>query len=183
MKKMRIFTLFIPLFLGLFSCKKDGARTDALPIDFKLRLLNTNGQESTHLTAGENFTLSFLIINQGDKDLYFDQASIKDPDFFEVYRLDNSESNAAVKIGKPYQSIFCTYQDGIPIASKDTLKLEIPWISASDFSSPHFCLVEQNNFLPAGKYQTKLNSSFAFFKGDESYHTDNLHFNIDFEVK
>ena len=88
----------------------------------------------------------------------------------------------------PYINIFCTYQNGYPIAPNETLRIEIPWRPVpweigAPFYSTLFCGVNENASLSAGQYRTGFASKFYFtFKGKQ-YITPSQEFEIDFDIQ
>lgn len=168
----------------LFSfCSCDTSDTvEADSFSYEFRLLNENGNPSTQFEEGENLIFSFLIINKTREDIFLQQESFDTSDFLKVHSQAYSNEGEAV-MGKPYETIFCTYQNGVLIPASDTLKLEIPWVVNISNNYPHFCLLQENSYLQAGKYKTSFTSSFKFEKGESSFETEKMHFEIGFEVK
>lgn len=173
--------LLLVLLFASSGCEQNNPQ--AAFIDFEFALLNSKQASSASFNEGENFVFSFRMINRSNEDVYLSQASFNTAEFLKVYLMDNAKVNASIPVGKPYKSLFCTYQNGILIPAHDTLRIEIPWMPPADGCCAHFCLVENNSPLPAGKYRTEFNSAFEFFSGDKSYQTDTKRFKIDFEVK
>lgn len=68
------------IFFTGFSCKKNN---NELPLDFKLRLLDTLGNEKTVYNQGENIVFSFLVINKSADDLMLESFL----DNYEFFRL------------------------------------------------------------------------------------------------
>jgi hypothetical protein len=170
------------LTLTAFSCDQKQVNPSA-PVTFKFALLNSVGENVTTFRAGEAVIFSFKIINNSNEDLFLKQSSLDTEEFFKVYRIETAEGNRKISMGKPYKSIFCTYQLGVLVPANGTLHLELPWMPDDDYHTKHFCSFEKNTPLPKGTYKTGFSSSFEFMKGPNSYKTDALNFNIDFEIK
>jgi hypothetical protein len=181
MKTLMQITWLLTFLVTALSCENDSAQ--ATFVDFDFKLLNSRQVSATSFSQEENFVFSFSIINRSNEDIYLNQSSVNTSEFLKVYLINKNEVNPVVPVGKPYKSLFCTYQNGILISAYDTLKLEIPWMPSQDGCCSHFCLVENNSSLSLGKYKTEFSSSFEFFTGDKSYKTDINNFKIDFEVK
>lgn len=193
---MRFFAKLIFLWGIILSatsgCEQDESFIDA--VDFEFRLLNENGVPATIFYEGENFVFSFLIINHSDEQWLLNGSQLggsESSDFFKVYKAyTNSQGqDSEIDIGKPWKTMFCQYMNGLFISPHDTLKLEIPWMPQPwDVGNPYyntiFCLVEEHNALPVGKYSTGFFSTFSFSRGEDiSYTTSKLQFQTDFEIK
>ena len=96
--------IFILIFLTFFTSCKEEVDIDSNSVKFEFRLLNSDGEQSNVFEEGENIVFSFLIINEGNKDLFFQQESFNTTEFLKVYE-NTSEGNVNA-IGKPYKSIF-----------------------------------------------------------------------------
>jgi uncharacterized lipoprotein YehR (DUF1307 family) len=181
MRGFKQLALVLTFLITALGCENDTLQS--APVAFQFKLLNSQNEPSVSFSQGENFIFSFIVINRSNEDIYLKQSSLNTIEFLKVYLTNSNEANPVVAIGKPYKSLFCTYQNGILIPANDTLKLEIPWIPLNDGCCSHFCLVEDNSPLPHGKYRTGFSSSFEFFKGDKSFKTAVNSFKIDFEVQ
>jgi hypothetical protein len=168
--------------LSSFCSCNTSDNIEANSFRYEFRLLNENGKPSTQFEEGENIIFSFLIINETRKDIFLQQGSFDTSEFMKVYSKAYSNEGEAV-IGKPYETIFCTYQNGVLVPASDTLKLEIPWVVNTSNNYPHFCKLQENSYLQPGKYKTSFTSSFKFERGNSSFETEKMHFEIDFEVK
>jgi hypothetical protein len=171
------------ILLSTTSCKEDLQET--IPVDFEFRLLSEQGINATTFDYGQNFVFSFHIINKSSKSIVF--QSMETDDFLKVLRMNNTEGDPIIEIGKPYENIFCTYQNGYPISSKDTLKIEIPWTPSpwepgSPFYSAIFCGVIENSPLIQGQYKTRFESDFIFSKDGIEYRTQRKEFEITFNI-
>ncbi len=164
---------------GIFSCGQAeySPSQDSPSFDFKLQVLHENFVSDTVFEEGENIILSFIIINRSDTKVSLDQSRFQSNDFLRVYKTDsNSElNNSMIDIGRPYRTIFCSYQLGVTIPAHDTLKLSIPWIPTRESVSENFCLLNTNSPLQTGTYQTRFKQNFSFFwnlgSGNESSYT------------
>ena len=110
MKKL-LFFLMIGLISLASSCKKeiDTENFGSIPIELRLRVLDSNNRGTTEIKAGENFWLSFLLINRSKKESEYWQLSngnnFGDTDFFRVYRIE--ADNSKVDMGTPLKSLLC----------------------------------------------------------------------------
>lgn len=197
MKSNHLFFYLGPLFLALsasFSCSKDRiALRDTHPLldslEFEFRLLNEQGIPSTTFREGENFVFSFLIINNSNQKFSMERRIDDTTNFFRVYKINAKPAEVdqeVLDMGKPYRGIFCFPLISIGI-HQDTTKFEIPWNALGQrpgdpFYSSEFCLLEDHPPLEAGEYRTGFTSAFYFFKGEENFNTEEMTFNIEFEV-
>ena len=173
-----------------FSCEDD----DSDPLDdlvgFEFRLLDEAGKPSTTFQRGENFVLSFLIINRSDQRLTFFQRIDDMENFFRVFKTGvnaDESSGEVIDMGRPWKTIFCEYVLGLGIPSGDTLKLEMPWMATSPWEEDphfiaHFCLLEKTPPLGKGQYHTGFSSAFYFSQDGHQFNTKNQSFNINFEI-
>lgn len=155
----------------LCGCSENESMKDAASlkwlskIDYQLRTLNEAGQVTDTFKEGENPVLSFIIINHNDFNLSFNQG-VPD-DFMRVFRKERSGS--LTDMGKPFKTIFCTYVLGVQVPANDTLKLEIPWASSpTDYPKDHFCMVDRNEPLRVGDYQTGFTKDFQYLTDGRS---------------
>lgn len=179
----KIIILFLSLTTVSFSCEEN--KFETTQVEFVFRLLNEQGLQSTSFFEEENFILSFLIINKSSESFYLQQFRDDIEDFFRVYKFDTSEGGELIDLGKPYQSMFCLKIGGIKIEAGDTLKFETPWTVPDNYwpvDGLIFCGGNNAAPLKKGKYQVNFSHSFEFFKGDESFETNQLNFNIEFEM-
>ena len=168
----------------IFSTSCESSQSD-LAVEFEFRLLNLQGEESLMFNQGENFVFSFLIINRTKETILF--HSLNWEDFFKVERLNGQEESQNVEIGKPYETMFCTFQSGHIIQASDTLKLEIPWSPSNwEPGAPYyttiFCGVIENSPLPSGPYRTKFNTGFVFSFNEVEYKLPERKFGIEFNI-
>ena len=163
--------------LSLFlNCNKKQPNPE-FPLSLKLRILNNQGQEVTNIQQGQNFTLSFILVNNTSI-LYF-LKSMDATNLFSVYATDNGKT----LVGKPWKTIFCQYTNGYPIPAHDTTKFEIPWQPDTTKSYLPFCLLSKTMPLAAGDYQTGFSSNFILINGNQTIQSESQTFNINFEIK
>lgn len=159
------------------------------PVKFEFQLLDEQGNPSTVFEEGENFILSFSIINPGSETVYLKQNSLNTDNFLRVYKIsESSEGTGKIDMGKPYEGVFCLehYGGGYPIAPESSLDIEISWSTEKgDYLQYHdpFCWGAEAELLKAGEYLTSFENSFQFSKDGKAFTTDTLHFDIYFEIK
>ena len=184
---LNIISIYIFIIVG--GCDHDSS--NEMPVSFEFRLLNENSEVATVFEEGENFVLSFLIINDTNEPLFLDQSSIVTEDFLKIYDTNNlnQETGKEFSMGKPYELIFCLYTNGIAIPPNDTLKLEIPWIPNNpwDVNAPYFntafCIVNSENIpLPKGDYFSGFSSPFVISVSGEPFSISEQVFNINFTI-
>lgn len=172
--------------IGFFGCADD---QDSAPIDIEFRLLNGLGEPSTSFEVGENFVFSFLITNNSDEIIRLDQQSVDTVDFFRVYSTTiQDESGNPISFGKPYKLAFCHKINGLGIFPHETLRLEIPWMpnpweEGVTYYSGNFCLVNENEPLTAGHYQTSFSSTLNFITGAGDISVGSKTFQVNFSVE
>ncbi len=110
MRKIILLTLLVTLFFAM-GCEK---KEDKIPIDFKFRLLDTLGNESTVFNEGENIIFSFEVINNSSEDVYL-KNFFPNHDFFRVYQPNTD--GGILDYGTPYEHLFII----IKIIQKGTL--------------------------------------------------------------
>ncbi|MDP2423712.1 MAG: hypothetical protein U1C46_04760 [Bacteroidales bacterium] len=166
------------MMLTAFSCEKD---KNELPVEFKMRLLDTLGNEKTVFNEGENVIFSFVINNSTSEDMYFAGMNNID-DFFRLYKLNTSEGD--IDLGKPYKHIFCEYIGALRIPANGIFKIEIPWLWNENqiygyIGCPHGSYHSVTSPLTKGYYRTAFTSSFKI----NNVQTEEKHFEIKFTVK
>ena len=171
------------------SCKKEIDTEDfgSIPIELRLRVLDSNNRETTEIKAGENFWLSFLLINRSKKESEYWQLSngnnFGDTDFFRVYRIE--ADNSKVDMGTPLKSLLCQWRPKTPIGYPgDTMEIKIQWQPDSLKSYPFICAVDKTTqTLKVGKYQTGFTERFKFYQADSFKVMDKKVFNLSFDIK
>lgn len=177
-----IFNLsFIGLLVIAFACKKKEPIT---PIDteleFKLRLLNEKKQEATVFKQGENYWLSFIIINKSSHIwyLYPEQLS-NNNDFLRVY--DSGHKN----MGRPHKAIFaCMLLPNFAVPRNDTMKIELPWQAISGYNTKYFCGLDSTTKpLPIGNYRTGFKAEFKLAISNKEVYSKELSFEKQFQIQ
>jgi hypothetical protein len=178
--KKTMFFLMLWLISLASACHKDEVDPNKIPIDFEFRLLDSNKRVASSFKTGENFWLSFLMINRSSEEWSFSENSIdKIKGFFHLYTKDSLD------LGKPYGTVFCLAPGGIPIPSNDTLKIEIQWrpIQGVKYYG-NFCDIKEDNPLPSlGQYKSGFSGVLKFKFKDSTYTTSALTFIKDIEIK
>ena len=170
--------LLFLLCLTPFACKKAEDPFDP-EMDFKLRLLNDKGEESTVFKEGEKFSLSFLITNKLNETRFFipDQLT-NNRGLFRIIKTVDS-----VDLGQPYENVICTGQK-ISIEGKQSLELRVPWNSNSATISGGFCVQNvKKDDLKKGFYKTLLQGSLGIGTLESTRSTKKLDLLVNFEIK
>jgi hypothetical protein len=182
MKRFFFLKLFVFALL-LFGCKKTAVNPIDSDLEFQFRLLDQNGRVTNTFKQGENFRFSFLIINKTQKGWGLKQESLNfNDEFFRVYKDFGDKKT----VGRPLEKPF--FADKIPlIPITDTLRLEIDWIPQANVFYGRLNIYNFNNkLLPIGTYKTQFTNIFEFYSdgsGSQTYKTNPMAFNINFEVK
>jgi hypothetical protein len=179
MKRLMFFTTCFWLIVASSCHKKEENPTISFPIEFQYNILDANNQVSTNLKAGENFKIRFLMINKSDTAWSLSVESLDGIDSF--FQINNVHSN--INLGRPFVSTFCNDINPV-IRSKDTLKVEIPWISDPAKRYPYLCGIkkDQKN-LEKGSYFSSFSTTFNFTKGFTFENASiKKHFKIDFLI-
>lgn len=156
---MKRFILFgflcgIIFFTG-FSCKKN---SDEIPVVFKLRLLDTLGNEKTVFNQGENIVFSFLVKNNSADDLMLETFFPND-DFFHIYQTGTN--GETISHGIPYDLI--CYIGYFTIPANGYIEFKCPWVISSNPNHYGLCFEQNENhvsFLPLGNFFTSFSSAF-----------------------
>jgi len=178
-------TISLGMMIVSMGCEDENF--DNIPVDFEFRLINEQGNTSVNFSEGNNFWFSFLVINNSDKELFFQSINNIDT-FFEVFKLGDDESpSEPISYGKPYKAVFCEYLlSGYKIQSKDSLEIKVAWVpkGVEQESYPILCNFNfDNEPLPAGNYRTSFISSFNFSYKGKSIKIEEKSFNITFKIK
>ena len=170
--------LLFLLCLTPFACKKAEDPFDP-EMDFKLRLLNDKGEESTVFKEGENFSLSFLITNKLNERRFFTPTRLMaNSGLFRIVRFDDS-----LDFGQPYKTISCTDQR-ITVEAKTSVELRIPWRSDSVVRDIKFCVQNlKKDILSKGKYKTALQEYLQIATLEEIRLTKKTDISVSFEIK
>ncbi len=178
-RSVALISLFSTFFF--LSCKKEPLTPLDTELDFKLRVLNNKRQEVDIFKEGENFWLSFLIINKSSKTWFLDPESIdKNDKFLRVF------NEAGTNMGKPYNGFFtCLLLPKLAIKSNDTTKIEIMWHNTPNaFFVGYFCATDTTNkILSKGNYKTSFTNNFKFFRGDDKDYSKELYFEKQFQIQ
>lgn len=177
MKRFRLigFLCGVIFFTG-FSCKKNN---NEFPVEFKLRLVDTLGNEKTVFNQGENIVFSFLVTNKSADDLMLENFLPND-EFFRLYQLIPNESS--VNYGKPYDAI-CEI-GFFTVPAKSVLEFKCPWVSSENANYYGYCLGTSQNgshsyFLPLGNFFSSFSSAFNI----GNIQTEEKQFEVKFSVK
>ncbi len=160
------------------GCDKE---KDKIPVDFKFRLLDTLGNESTVFNEGENIIFSFEVINNSSEDVYL-KNFFPNHDFFRVYQPNTDEG--ILDYGTPYEHLFCEYIGALCIPKNSNLKIVIPWYNNKNYTEGYIgCPIEtfHRNVpkLKIGNFYTEFSQSFKI----EENQTEEKHFKINFTIK
>jgi hypothetical protein len=180
MKKITFMTrlLFLLLCITVLACKKEAESLDP-EMDFKLRLLNDKGVESTSFKEGEKFWLSFLITSKIDETRFFYPNDLtNNKTLFRIGKSDGSSD-----LGQPYESVICTGQK-IMINGKETLELRVPWHSDSAVSRNAFCVQSIKKESPLkGSYKTIFDGFLGVGMLESTRLTKKISLSVNFEIK
>ena len=158
-----------------FSCEKN--EDDSIPVEFKLRVLNEQGEESTTFNEGENIILSFLVINKSSETIFLEYF-LPNENFFRVSQLNTLEG--ILDWGFPYIGIL-EINGGSEINTGDTLEIKYAWLETDNIPNETYLISghKETSELPVGFYKTGFSS---FFKIND-IQIDEKHFEIKFTVK
>ncbi len=170
--------LLFLLCLTPFACKKAEEPFDP-ELDFKLRLLNDKGEESTVFKEGEKFWLSFLITNKLNERRFFIADRLVDNSG--LFRVIKSDDNS--DFGQPYKTISCTAWK-TTIEARGSIELKIPWRSDSTVRDINYCVQSlKKDILPKGMYKTALQEYLQVSTLEEIRVTKKTDISINFEIK
>jgi hypothetical protein len=150
-------------------------------IAFRFCILNQEGDPSTILKYGENFTLYFSFTNKM-QDTIFVTTEFIDSNFFRIFNFIRN-----VDMGKPWTGIWCQFSlepHIIILAPNKTKELKCPWILKED-NKPDYplCMSESKEFLPSGEYFTNINLNFHFSEGASEYILNDTCLKINFKIE
>jgi hypothetical protein len=170
--------LLLLLFWMPFSCKKAEDPFDP-EMDFKLRLLNDKGEESTVFKEGESFSLSFLITNRlNEKRFFIPDRLVANNGLFRIIKSDDTSD-----LGQPYKTILCTGWK-ITVEGKASIELRIPWRSDSTVRNINFCVQNlKKDFIPKGVYKTSLQEFLQVATLEDIRLTKKTDISVNFEIK
>lgn len=178
----KILFLFGIIVFMAFSC--DENENNSIPVEFKLRVLNEQGVETTTFNEGENVIFSFLVTNQTNEDLYFYQGQMNLNDFFSLIKLNTSDED--LLLGKPYNLIFCDKIGALKIPANGSLDITVPWLYDSNISLGYNgCEATEGEYhtntlpLSVGNYKSEFSSSFKI----SEYQTEEKYFEVKFTIK
>jgi hypothetical protein len=168
-------------FFFAFACnKKEPITPIDTELEFKLRLLNDKKQEATVFKQGENYWLSFIIINKSSHVwyLYPEQLSNSN-DFLRVYDNGNRD------MGRPYKSVFaCLLIPNFAVPRNDTMKMEMPWQYIADYNSRYFCGADTTTKpLSVGTYRTGFKAEFKLAITNKEVYSKELSFDKQFQIQ
>ena len=162
-----------------------------LPIEIKYEILNSEGRVVDKLKEGENFIISFSIINYSSETLVYHRNHEDNPDFAQVFRLDEQE-NSLIPLGKPFSPK--RYPTTLKVAvlwllPYSGINVNFPWVYdstmydlsyAGDYEihrSPYNLL-----FLDKGKYEIHFTEMFDITKKGNRLPIDPLTFRKQFII-
>lgn len=179
---IKILFLYGIIVLMAFSCEKNEG--NSIPVNFKLRMLNEQGEETSTFNEGENVVFSFLVTNQTNEDLYFYQGQMNLDDFFCLIKLNTSRED--ILLGKPYNLIFCDKIGALKIPANGSLDITVPWLYDSNISFGYNgCEATDGEYhndtfpLSVGNYKSEFSSSLKI----SEYQTEENHFEVKFTIK
>jgi hypothetical protein len=193
-KLLIIFLLLLLLIVAGIGCGQDDEIWEISPdsktvviqkevngIEFKLCLLNEEGEPSTIFNEGENFTFSFTIINNIEDTLVISTEFIGS-EFFRVYQTPDN-----IDMGKPWTGLWCEYSlapQKIILLPLQNIQLNCPWILTENNHPVYpLCMSESKYPLAKDQYYTKLNLDFHYSKKREKEQINNLIFKINFKIQ
>ena len=165
---------------GAFGCDKAEAPTTPLTCSFQL--LNEQGQEAAVFPQGQNIRFRLLITNPTGEVVVLNNPAFDNAAFLAVNRLTPGEGTGA--LGKPYQTMFCEYVQGLPVPARGTLELSISWVETpSTPSRGPFCAHAPTTWLPVGRYRTSFPLALTVLRGGHTTVTAAQTFSKEFEVQ
>ena len=182
---------FLILIFGT-SCNK--TESEDPEVTYKFQLLNEDKEPATVFAEGENFFFH-LVIESDDPEWKFNRFLNKDPNFLRVYRIEEEEQ---IDIGVSFKSYWCEtilYDCGHDVP----YVFELPWVTEIGENEvpnqnvyPPFCMFNETDYLPKGKYVTYFDDRLEFVRCSEEleegfyeklfYTTELKHFEINFEI-
>jgi len=191
MKKILLKISVIFLFLSLMGagCEKDeellweispNSKTAVIQkevdgIEFKFCLLNEKGEPATVFNEGENFTFQFVIKNNLDTTIIFDNSLFYVSGFCE---LKNGKEN----LGSSFKIVGIADIGDVAFSISPGMAStwEVLWIPENDEWSKGFVSYKRNNlqYLPKGEYYTKFSHRFNL----GVVKTDLITFKINFKI-
>jgi hypothetical protein len=174
--KLSIILILQLLIFSFLSCEKVESKTD-FPVKFEYNILDENGLPTYEVRQGENFTFSFLMINESDSKLLF-EPTIVDENWFNIYSKNSNLHE------RPFDSICLGLINVLTIEVMDTFEISIPWKSESDKNYWPFCPKTNNVDLTPGEYYSNFVEQFEFKTADkkQSYKSQDLSFKINFKI-
>ncbi|MBO3272827.1 hypothetical protein [Hymenobacter defluvii] len=168
--------------LLLEGCKEDADVVQS-QVDVRFVVLNAQGQQTSVFKAGENVVFRLQIMNQSDQMLLLDNPIFLDQRFCEVRKRGSSDEQ--ISLGKPYNSIFCTYQGGHVLPAHGSQTIQIPWVADSTvLTTTHFCSVLHKQFLPIGRYYSSFTTPIALYQNNEQIgEIPERTYTVEFEVR
>jgi hypothetical protein len=170
--------LLLLLCLTFVTCKKNDVESVDPEMNFKLRLLNEKGVESTSFKEGEKFWLSFLITNRIKETRFFTSDNLENnSNLFRIVKADGS-----LDLGQPYEKVLCAI-DKLTIKSKASLEFRIPWRSDS-IRTTSFCSQSVKKQMPAkGSYKTSFEGYLQIGMLESTRLTPKIKLSVNFEIK
>jgi hypothetical protein len=169
--------LFMLCVLAL-ACNKNSVEPLDPEMDFKLRLLNEKGEESTSFKEGERFSMSFLITSKIDETRFFYLHGVtNNRGLFRIIRTQDS-----LDLGQPYEPISCTGQKE-SIKGKATLEIKIPWNSDSVPTYAYCVQSIPKQLLGKGQYKTSFEGFLSVGSLESSRPTKKLSLSVNFDIR
>lgn len=176
--------MVIMTILSVSSCQEVAPR---LPVAFGYVTVDEFGNPIGSFKHGNKLFLKLSIINLSDSEIQFKHTSLTNEDLFKVFKLN--PNNEYLDLGKPFSLIRITEIFSIPIYSKDTLSLTVPWIfqeTVKCLNQGHFdfCLDKgaSQPDLPVGEYALKFSDNFEFLIDGQTINSGLLEFNHSFFI-
>ena len=152
--------------------------------EYRFQTLNQQGQAATVFAEGENVVFRLAVTNKSNEDWFIDHTIFYNDDFMKVHRLADANASGRM-VGRPFKRVTCTLQTGINVEKGQTVTVQIPWLYDKSLFQIPSCFVDitDNAAFQKGKYKTGINSSFRIFKGNTTFTTDRVKYEIVFDVR
>lgn len=181
MKTNLMFYLLL-LFIPFVGCDK---LDNELPIAFKYRALDVDGNERSVFNEGENVIFSFVTENKSDRKIFTNPCYPNYPGFFDLYKINTSEGD--FNLGSPFEFyILVNYK--VEIDVNGATEIQAPWYKYASgeypLSYPYDGVHVDTPDLTKGEYKSSFSASFKFKDADgNEYETETKYFEFKFTVK
>jgi hypothetical protein len=169
------------LVVGLLmsACKKEAAFIEPMDpeLDFKLRVMNDQGIESSTFKQGENFWLSLVITNKINETRFLSPS-----DFVNMRSLFRVTSvTDSMDFGQAWQSAIC-FGTKVSLEGHQSVELKLPW--RSDTAYFRFCMEHLSQpMLPTGTYKTMLQEYVGVGQLEKTRFTKKLNLTTTFKIQ